>query len=151
MLRNSWISKNFSQNETNFIGSKQQATLRKLFRLHQIKASLKQKICYGDIQEYIQLLSNSFQNAALRRLEMVLCKRFFSATNQKYVYWKFCKVNKVFSCVVGVHFLQCWVSWGPKVEWGFWAKLYCKMSDLLAGFCWLWDFLLENLKLKDKL
>ena len=28
----------------------------------------------------------------------------------------------------------------------FRAKLYCKMSDL--SFCWLWDFLLENLKLK---
>ena len=30
----------------------------------------------------------------------------------------------------------------------FWAKLYCKISGLFASFCWLWDFLLENLKLK---
>ena len=30
----------------------------------------------------------------------------------------------------------------------FWAKLYCKMSDFIATFCWLWDLLLENLKLE---
>ena len=28
----------------------------------------------------------------------------------------------------------------------FWATLYCKTSDLFSNFCWLWDFLLENLK-----
>ena len=30
----------------------------------------------------------------------------------------------------------------------FWAKLYCKISDLFSSFCWLRNFLLENLKLK---
>ena len=30
----------------------------------------------------------------------------------------------------------------------FWVKLYCKMSDLFASFYWLWDYLLENLKLR---
>ena len=35
----------------------------------------------------------------------------------------------------------------------FWAKLYCKMSGLIffASFCWLWDLLQENLKLKKTL
>ena len=33
----------------------------------------------------------------------------------------------------------------------FWAKLYFKISDLLSTFCWLWHFLLENLKSKKTL
>ena len=30
----------------------------------------------------------------------------------------------------------------------FWAKLVLKLVVFFASFCWLWDFLLENLKLK---
>ena len=35
-----------------------------------------------------------------------------------------------------------------KVSEGFWAKLHCKWVIFSASFRWLWDFLLENLKLK---
>ena len=38
-----------------------------------------------------------------------------------------------------------------KVHEAFWAKLYCKTRDFFTNFCWLWDFLLENLKFKKKL
>ena len=31
----------------------------------------------------------------------------------------------------------------------FLAKPYCEISDLFSSFCWLVDFLLENLKLKQ--
>ena len=37
-----------------------------------------------------------------------------------------------------------------KMSEDFWAKLYCKISDLFSSFCYLWDFLLENLKLKKR-
>ena len=38
-----------------------------------------------------------------------------------------------------------------KMRQVFWMKLYCKVSGLFLLFFWLWYFLLENLKLKNKL
>ena len=46
-------------------------------------------------------------------------------------------------------YIFCNVDWVEvcKMNKVFWAKSYCKTGD---RFCWLWDFLLKNLKLKDK-
>ena len=54
-----------------------------------------------------------------------------------------------FLAVLREHII-CNVKWVEvrKMSNVFWAKLYCKISGLFASFCWLWDFLLENLKLK---
>ena len=38
-----------------------------------------------------------------------------------------------------------------KMSEAFWAKLFCKLSDFFANFCWIWDFLAENLKLIDNI
>ena len=38
-----------------------------------------------------------------------------------------------------------------KTSEAFWVELYCKMSHLFCKFLLTWDFLLEILKLKDKL
>ena len=49
------------------------------------------------------MLSKSFENAVLGRLEMVQFKFFLSDTNQKHIGWKMCKVSKVFGCFGAVY------------------------------------------------
>ena len=65
----------------------------------------------------------------------------------KYFFWyqtetcllKIYKVRKVFDCVARAYYFQCQVSW-----------VIVKCVIFFASLCWLWDFLLENLKLKKK-
>ena len=95
---------------------------------------------------YRHLLSKYFKNA-VQGVKKWCCANVFSDTKQKDVCWKIYKVRKVFGYVAGAYQFQCQVSWGSQNE-VFWAKLYCKMSDFFASFCWLWDILLENLKIK---
>ena len=83
-----------------------------------------QNFCYRYVQKYTEIC---FQNAP--RIQFLGAQKWcsanvFSDTKQIHVCWNICKVFRV--------------------------KLYCKMSDLFASFCWLWDFLLENLKFKKK-
>ena len=99
-----WILKHFTR-------SKHRVNLRKSFTLPSDKSWTKIFIrWHTGIYRY--LLSKCFENAVLGRLEMVNCKWFFSDTNQKHVCWKICKMSKVFGCVAGVYFLNCWMTWG---------------------------------------
>ena len=76
----------------------------------------------------------------------------FFDIKQKYVFWKICKVRKVFDCIAGAYYFQCQVSWGSKNEWGFLREtvLRNELSFLLvfvgfATFCWkIWK--LKNIK-----
>ena len=76
---------------------------------------------------------------------------FFSATKQKHICWKIFKVRKVFGCVAGAYYFQCQLKSCSLNEWGCLSQLYRKVSHLFCSFCWIWDFLLENLKLKKSL
>ena len=76
---------------------------------------------------------------------------FFLTPNRNIFTAKFVKSER-FLTVLWEHitFDVKWVE-VHKMSEVFWVKLYCKISDLFSSFCWLWDFLLENLKLKKKL
>ena len=76
----------------------------------------------------------------------------FSDINQNHVYWKICKVSKVFSFCWGsiIFAILSESKFGKWVKGFFWVKLYCKMSDLFRQFL-LNSRMLENLELKDKL
>ena len=98
------------------------------------------------------MFSKRFENAVLERLES--SANVFSETNQKLVCWK------IFEWV-GV-FLGFWLCWGSifftmlselrLVQWVRFFEWNCiaKWVIIFARFCWLWDFLLENPKLKYK-
>ena len=66
-------------------------------------------------ESFLKEIYRNIQAFALKvlqeRQEIVQCK-CFSDTKQKHVCWKFCKVRKVFGCVVGAFYFQCQVSWG---------------------------------------
>ena len=142
-----------------FTRSKQQATLKKLCSLprptptiKKLVPSLEEKFSDGDIQKYTDIYA-CFQSAS--RMQFWGVKKWcsanlFSDTKQKRFCWEICKVRKVFGCVLREHILFS-VKWVEirKMSEVFWAKLYCKMIHFFASFCWLWDFLLENLKLKE--
>ena len=139
ILKSNWISKNFKT----FYEFQTTICLKKIIRpLHHVKPS-----CFSGAKYFgwrftgicRYLLSNCFENAALGRREMV---------QYKYLLW-----HQPETC-----FWLCRGSWGfYNVEWVevrkisevFKAKLYWKL--VFASFCWLWDFLPENLKLVDKL
>ena len=101
---------------------------------------------------YRHLVSKCFENVVSGHPEMVQWKCFFwtrnilPATLVKWVsfqaaLWEynFCNIE----CVEV-----------RKVSEIFWAKVYCKLVKwviFFASFCWFWDFVLENLELKDKI
>ena len=142
MLKNAWISKKFQLKwkiVNHLMRPKQRASLRKLFSLPPIsnpppsdKILLRpwKKKIWSYTEIYRQLLSKC-------------CPNVFSGTKQKYVWWKICKVRKVFDCVTGAYYFQCQVSRGSKKEWGFLSEtvLWKEWSFLLvyvgfATFCW---------------
>ena len=96
---------------------------------------------------YRHLLSKNFENAVLGRLEMMQCN-FFSDTNQKHVCWKTCRVGLQLCCGSIFFYHVAWVE-VRKIIKVFWVKLYRKMSHPFSAVSA--EFLLENLKLKDKL
>ena len=101
---------------------------------------------------YRHLLSKCFENLVLGRLEMVRCKNVFSDINQKHVSWKICKVVRCFVLLGKYIFYN--VKWVKvrKISKRFFEWNYIvKWVSFFASFCCLWHFLLENLKLKDKL
>ena len=52
---------------------------------------------------------------------------------------------------MGAYYFQNQVSWGSYNEWGFFERnCIVKWGVFFARFCWLWDFLLENLEIKKK-
>ena len=80
-----------------------------------------------------------------------LVQMFFPTPNRNMFAGKFVKLERLLAVLwehvtfnvkcVEVH----------KISEAFWAKLYCKTSDFFTSFCWLWDFLQENLQLKKTL
>ena len=75
---------------------------------------------------------------------------FFLTPNRNTFNGKFVKSER-FLAVFQEHIIfdVKWVEFHKMVE-VFWAKLCRRISDLLSSFCWLWDFLLENLKFQTK-
>ena len=72
---------------------------------------------------------------------------FFLTPNKNIFAGKFVKLERLMA-VLQEHiiFNIKWVEVRETSE-VFWVKLYCKMRDIFASFCWLRDFLVENLKL----
>ena len=75
-------------------------------------------------------------------------RNVFSDTKLKYVCWKTCKVRKVFDWCGSTSF-----STSSELRFVKWVKFFVrncivKWVIFFASFCWLWDFLLENLKIK---
>ena len=73
----------------------------------------------------------------------------FSDTKQKHVCWKIYEVERFFAVL--------WedISMSNELRFAKWLRFFEWNSILRyvifsASFCWLWDFLLENLKLKKK-
>ena len=138
-----------------FTRSKKQAALSKLLSLHpplipqaKILLRLWKNIFLRRYTEiYRHLLSKWLKNAALGCQEMVKCKFFFPDTHRNSFAGKFVKWER-FLIMFREHFIIN-IKWleVQKISEVFWVKPYCKMTDLFAKFCWLWDFLLENLKL----
>ena len=121
---------------------KQRAAIRKLFSLppthhQQIKSYFVSgtKIFLRRYREiYRHLLSKCFKNAVLGRQEIVQYRCFFLTASRKIFAGKFVKWER-FLAVYLEHIFSN-VKWVEvrKMSKVFWAKLYCKMSDLLRQF-----------------
>ena len=140
-----------------FARSKQRAALRKLFSLpHPTPHQIKPYYVFGIkiflrryIEIYRHLLSICFKNTVLGRQEMVLNK-YFSDTKQKHVCWKFVKSENFWPRCGSILF-----SMSSELRFVKWVRFFeqnciVKCVIFFASFCWLWDFLMENLKLKKK-
>ena len=107
---------------------------------------LEQKFSYGDIQRYTDICFQS----TLKMLFLDIkkgCSANVSLTPSRNMSARKClKVRNIFGCSARAWYFKCqWVQ-------------VCKMTDFLsetvllqiffASFCWLWGFLLYNLKLK---
>ena len=74
---------------------------------------------------------------------------------------KWCSTNVFFLTATRIMFVGKFIKWVRLccgsiflecgVSWGFERNCIVKWVIFSVSFCWLWDFLLENLKLKDKL
>ena len=97
---------------------------------------------------YRHLFSKCFKNAVLDVKNYAL-QMFFLKPNRNMLAGKFVKSERLLA-VLQENIISN-IKWVEvcKTSEVSWAKLYCKMSDLLASFCWLWDFLVENLKLNS--
>ena len=108
MLKNSWISKNVMKNCQTF------------YYILWTKVFLRR---YTEM--YRHLLSKCFKNAVLGCQEIVQCKCFFWHQTE------ICLLENGFLAVLWEHIIFN-VKWVEVHKMGevFWAKLYCKMSDL---------------------
>ena len=137
------------KNLKHFEGLKQQTALRKLFRPPTDKNFLHlwNKIFlrrFTGISR--QLLCKCFSKVVIGRLEKVQCKWCFSDTNQKHVRWK---IYKVRCLTVLQDFIFIMLNELRSLKWVRFFERNCisKWVIFFASFCWLWDFLPENLKL----
>ena len=155
MLKNIWISENFNciYNEKNFLLSVLSPPNNDLpernypaihhWLIEKISVSgtkiFEQR--FTGIYKYLLSKCSASGNAHLQFLGVL---DVFSDTNQKYVFACCCVWQE---CIFyNVELFEVY-----KMSEVFWAKTYCKMTDIFASFSWLWDFLTENLKLVDKL
>ena len=75
----------------------------------------------------------------------------FSSTKQKHISWKIYKVKKVFWLCCGSVLFS--ISCRSRLRFIKWTRIFkwnciVKWVIFFTSFCWLWDFLLENMKLK---
>ena len=116
-----------SINMKNFTRRKHRSALRKLFCPPPDKSFLR---------TYTGMLSQWFENAVLWLLEMVQCKFFFLTTTRNMllenVCWKICKVSGFFAVLRKYIFYNVKTVEVRKISEVFWAKRYCRMSDI---FC----------------
>ena len=109
-----------------------------------------------DTEIYRHLTSKCFKNCCSswesRNKTAPFLQLFFLKPNKNVFAGKFVKSKRVLARLwehVIFNIIEVEVHHMNEV---FWAKLYCKMSDLFRWFLtWLWDFLLENLKLKKNI
>ena len=132
---------------------KQQAVLTKLFISSEDKKFLSfwNKIflrIYTGM--YRDLLSKCFENAVLWRLEMVQCKYFFWHQPETCL---LANLSSEYSFWLLLEYIFCNVEWldARKISAIFWANSIVKWVICFTNFCRLRDFLLQNLKLKDKI
>ena len=105
---------------------------------------------YTEVKGY--LLSKCFKNVVLG-VKKRWSANAFSDTKQKHVYCKIfskfrklfwlCCQSTLFSMSSGLRFIK-WVRF-------FEQNCIVKWVIFFSSFCWLWDFLLKNLKLKKQL
>ena len=105
---------------------------------HQIKAS---NVSGTNIFErrftgiYRHLLSKCTKNAVLERLKMVQCKCFY--WNQPKTFFRLC-CGSIFFILSELRFVK-------RMRF-FERNCIVKWVIFFAGYCWLWNFQLENLK-----
>ena len=123
--------------------SKQRAALRQLFSLHPPPIP-PDKI----LEIYRYLLTKCLENAVLGCPEMVHWKKIFLTPNRNMFAGKFVKWERFF-IVFWEHIFSI------SSELRLIKQVSCfelnrieKWVIFFASFCWLWDFLLENLKLR---
>ena len=136
-----------------FTRHKQWAALRKLFSLppthlqpYKILLRLWNKHFLTEIYRNIQTFAfKVFQECSSWPSRNGAVQMFFLTPNRNMFTGKFVKSER-FLAVLQEHIIFD-VKWVDvcKMSEVFWAKLYCKISYLFSSFCWLWDFLLENL------
>ena len=160
ILKNSWIFKNNNENEKFKIFCKAQ-TASRLKKIIQPLPSLRllnktllrlwnwTKILLRRYMEICRhLLSMCLKNAVLGCQEMVQYKYFFWHCTETCLL-KICTVRKVFGCVCG----SILFSMSSELRFAKWVRYFeqnciVKCVIFFASFCQLWNFLLENLKLK---
>ena len=112
---------------------------------------MEQRFSFGDIQKYTDIFFQSASRMQFFGVKKWYNRNVFSDTKLKYVCWKTCKVRKVFDWCGSTSF-----STSSELRFVKWVKFFVrncivKWVIFFASFCWLWDFLLENLKIKEKL
>ena len=114
-----------------------------------LTTSLEEKFSYGNIQKYTGICFQSASRMRSWTSRNYALQMFFLKPNRNMLAGKFVKSERLLA-VLQENIISN-IKWVEvcKTSEVSWAKLYCKMSDLLASFCWLWDFLVENLKLNS--
>ena len=131
-----------------FLRPKQQAALRKLFSLPSTY-SPPDKILLRVWKKIF--LIEIYKNIFLFGARNNICIAPFLTPNRNMFSGKFLKSERVVSVLQENIVLSVKVVEICKMSEVFWAIQYCKWVSFLTNFCWLWDFLLENLKLRKTL
>ena len=117
--------------------------------LHQIKSyyvSRRNIFIRGCLEIYRHLLSKCFKNAIIGRQERVQCKYFFWHQTETCLLENLQSQKDFWLLREDIIFNVKWVEVCKIVE----RNCIVKCVIFFANFCWLWDFLLENLKLRKK-
>ena len=117
--------------------------------LHQIKSyyvSRRNIFIRGCLEIYRHLLSKCFKNAIIGRQERVQCKYFFWHQTETCLLENLRSQKDFWLLREDIIFNVKWVEVCKIVE----RNCIVKCVIFFANFCWLWDFLLENLKLRKK-